>query len=83
MVLNTLPNRSKLDWTRGAVRPRRGLPRSSAKILIDLVCLLVCLSALVSIFTEWYLHRLQTQKPLVFLKGGSEEGPPKTTFKHE
>ena len=27
-----------------------------------------------------YMHRLQTQMPFGFFRGGSEEGPPKTTF---
>ena len=61
--------------------PRRGLPRSSATILIDLVCLFVCLSAIPARFTEWYLHRLQTQIPLGVLTRGFSEGPEKTSFK--
>ena len=64
-----------------SICPRRGLPRSSATILIDLVCVSVCVSGTSPRFTEWYLHRLQTQIPLGVLTRGFSEGPEKTSFK--
>ena len=46
------------------------------------VCLFVWVSARIfDDFTEWYLHRLQTQIPLGVLKDGFQKGPEKTSFK--
>ena len=68
--------------------PRRGLPRSSAPGRVGQglsvclsVCLFVCLPGFSARFAIWHMHRLQTQMPFVFFRGGSEEGPIKTSFK--
>ena len=47
------------------------------------VCLLVCLLRIFGIFTEWYLRRPHTKKPIVFLKRRSKQGPADLTFKEQ
>ena len=60
--------------------PLGGLPSRVPQILIDLVCLSVCLGRESVIFTEWHLRRLQTQIPFGLLKQGPERGPAFQTF---
>ena len=65
----------------GCFCPRRGLPRSSATILIDLVWLFVCLSEISRRFTEWHLHRLHSILARIISRP-SKTDPSKKTFKH-
>ena len=63
------------------IAPLGGLPSRVPQILIDLVCLFVCLWRDLRIFTEWYLRRSRTQIPFGLLKQGPKRGPALQTFK--
>ena len=43
--------------------------------MLEFACLFVCVSAIRRIFTEWYLHRPDTQNSTAFLKEGPKTGP--------
>ena len=56
-----------------------GLPSRDPQILKSLI-LSVCLSRFSDKFTEWHLHRGQTQILLGVLEGASKEGPKSLSF---
>ena len=61
--------------------PPWGLPRSSAKILLAKVCLLACLSEFSGFLPNGICTGFKRRCHSCFFGGGSDEGPPKTTFK--